>query len=156
MITDRVRLVELAKTYVPGRPEPKGSWKHVGKGHMENDNPREAQWAHDVAFFLRATMKGRAAFDCPVLVRATFYMPRDFIKSTRHGVVHCERATPMPEQAPDVDKLTRSLLDAMKKGSMLVDDGRVVGMDIWKFWAEVNPREAGRPGVEVEVWQVIP
>lgn len=158
IVTDRVRLVELLDFYVPGRPQPKGSWRSLPGGHVKADNPDEARWASDTALFARAAMKGKKPFDVACLIRLTFFMPRDFIKLTRKGPVFCERAGPQPDSAPDLDKLTRSVFDALKTGGVLADDGRVVGAELWKFWAEDNPlpREAGKPGLAISIWQAMP
>jgi len=64
----------------------------------------------------------------PVELHITFYLPRP--KSRKHDVHHSTR--------PDVDKLTRAVMDAMKTGGAYKDDGQVARKVVEKLF-EVYP-----------------
>jgi Holliday junction resolvase RusA-like endonuclease len=51
-------------------------------------------------------------------------------------------------QKPDIDKLARSVLDAMTNAELIEDDSKVVYLNITKTWAENQ-----NPGVLIHVWQ---
>jgi crossover junction endodeoxyribonuclease RusA len=74
----------------------------------------------------------------PVFVVATFRLPRP--KSLPKNVLY-------PTKKPDIDKLTRSLLDALS-GTLYADDSQVVSMVIAKRY------ESATPGVSVQVYTV--
>lgn len=73
--------------------------------------------------------------DCPVHVELTFFMSRP--KSVKRL---------LPTVKPDLDKLVRSVLDAIT-GNVLSDDSRVVTLTAKKFYAD----EEESPGVIVFV-----
>lgn len=75
-------------------------------------------------------------FDCPVSVHVVFHMPRPMRPKFER-----------PAVKPDVDKLSRSVLDALTDGGLLVDDSRVVRLVAEKFYSET-------PGVDVIVREV--
>jgi Holliday junction resolvase RusA-like endonuclease len=113
---------------VIGVPAPKGSWRSVrkrnGKGHaFISDNPKSAPWADSVAWAARAASQGRM-FDTPVHITIEFRLPRP--PSIKRK---------WPSTKPDLDKLERNALDALK-GILLSDDSRVVKLTSTKVYAD--------------------
>lgn len=100
-----------------------------------SDNKSLKGWEDSV----RAAIQERAAgvfFEGPVAVRITFALPRP--KSLSKSVIaHLKK--------PDLDKLARGSLDAMK-GVLWNDDSQVVELSVRKVYATGQPQAA----IEVE------
>lgn len=122
-----------------GKPEPQGSArafmvKSLGRPVVTSDNPRNKDWRRTVAFAaleaLRAAGLPQPLFPAgPVRLVLAFRLPRPkALKGT--DVVHTTR--------PDVDKLVRSVCDALT-GIAWGDDGQVVALDVRKGYS--NPGE---------------
>lgn len=128
-----VESMERLEFYVPGVPVPQGSKRHVGGGRMIEANKRLPKWRLDVKNVAREARAGRQ-FTEAVSVFLDFDMPRPkTVKRIR------------PHVRPDIDKLTRAILDALTLAGVLVDDGQVVTLHAVKRYA---PDE---PGVRVVV-----
>ncbi len=97
---------------VLGDPATKGSLK-PGRGKLRNDNPREATWSAQVAWAARQAMNGDPMLTGPIKVGLLFHMPLPETPTYDYPVVG------------DLDKLVRSVLDAMSK-IVYVDDKHVV------------------------------
>lgn len=122
--------------WVSGIPAPKGSWrpvrnKRTGKTLLIPDNKRERPWAEHVSWLAKA--QGARPRTGPVTVCICFYLPKP--KKPTHDY---------PARG-DLDKLARSVLDALK-GIAYDDDAQVTRLITEKCWAEV-----GEPGARVEV-----
>jgi crossover junction endodeoxyribonuclease RusA len=74
--------------------------------------------------------------DVPVGCYLTFYMPRP--ASAKREV---------PSVKPDIDKLTRAVLDALTDADIWTDDSRVVSLYALKVYAT----DVEKPGVRIEV-----
>lgn len=109
--------------WIPGLPETKGSWRSIGRGRMKRDNPREKAWSDSVAWMVKSAMRGRALLSEPVEVRALFHLLRPIGKKHRR----------------DVDKLLRSVLDAMQT-IVYRDDEQVTDVVVRK---RVRPKNIG-------------
>lgn len=124
---------------VLGEPRPQGS-KRIGRTStgrpliLDQADGRLRTWRQEVGWAAKGAMDGVELLDGPLTVRATFRLIRPISVS--------ERRRPMPSVKPDVDKLTRSLLDACT-GVVWRDDAQVVALDIVKIY--------GEPGVTVSV-----
>ena len=121
---------------VDGVPVPQGS-KTVatggGKTWLRDANAAKLRpWRERVA----AAADVGLTFDCPVSVRVLFEMPRP--KRPKFG---------LPAVPPDVDKLARAVLDGLKQGGLVSDDGRVVRLVVEKVYTE-------SPGATVWVREV--
>ena len=90
----------------------------------------------------QAAMDGEGPLEGAVSVQATFYLPRR--KSPR------PKKQLWPDRRPDVDKLARSLLDALTNIAF-GDDNQVCDLFVRKVYAS----EDHPPGVEVEVAHVL-
>lgn len=117
-------MTDKVEFFIPGTPIPQGS-KTIAKGGGKvwlrdaNSNALKA-WRHAVA-----TVADRGVdFDVPVTVSLEFYLPAP--KRPRWWV---------PAVKPDVDKLSRAVLDGLTDGGLLFDDSRVVGLSATKRYA---------------------
>jgi crossover junction endodeoxyribonuclease RusA len=119
-----------------GIPRPQGSKRHVGNGVMiEASNVKP--WRKAIA---SAMMTARVAtgdlnpFREPVVIRVIFYLPRP--KTITRS---------LPSVPPDLDKLQRSVGDALSVDSdCLVDDGLVIKWIATKRYADQR-----EPGAEI-------
>ena len=119
--------------FVPGTPAPQGSKRHVGNGRLIEMSKTLGPWRERVA--LAVHQAGWQPLAGPVAVDLTFVMPRP--KSAP------KRSTPPATKRPDIDKLTRAILDAVT-GIALVDDAQVVELHANKRLAD--------PGCQPGVW----
>ena len=127
---------------VLGTPVTQGSTKAfvVGKRAIVTHDKRKPlmDWRGDIAHAAAACSDGRfAQRGVPVSVAATFRLQRP--KSAPKRITS-------PTTKPDLDKLTRSLLDALT-GVLWADDSQVETLDIGKRFAT----EHEAPGVSVAV-----
>ena len=122
--------------FIAGLPVPQGSKKAFvvkGRAVIVDDNADVLKpWRAKVA---TAADIGRT-FLGPVTVNLTFYMPAPL--RPRWDV---------PAVKPDLDKLTRAVLDGLTDGGLIEDDARVVDMRLREFYAH----DHHSCGVHVEV-----
>jgi Holliday junction resolvase RusA-like endonuclease len=121
---------------VLGIARPKGSTRAIMRKGMKypvvtSDNRSVKGWEESV----RAAIQQRAAgvyFTGPVSVRIAFYLPRP--KSLPKRVQdHTKK--------PDIDKLARGSLDAMK-GVLWNDDAQVIELHVTKQYCHEQPQAA--------------
>ncbi len=124
--------------FVPGRPAPQGSKRHVGNGVMIESSKAVAPWRTTVAWHAAEAYRG-APLDGPIIVRLEFLMPRVTSLPKR-------KATPPHTKKPDSDKIARAVLDALTK-VVWRDDSLVVDLHVTKRYAEVSEQ----PGVRIRV-----
>lgn len=110
--------------FVPGIPVPQGSKTAfvVGGRAVVTDQNRKTlkPWRAVIAEHADIAR----TFDCPVAVRLVFYMPRP--KRPRWT---------RPAVKPDIDKLTRAVLDGITDGGLIADDARVVDLHVHEEYA---------------------
>jgi crossover junction endodeoxyribonuclease RusA len=114
---------------VYGLPAPQGSksfkgFSGNGKAYMQESSIHLRPWRDSVIWACREDKKGYRA-DEPLSVTITFYMPRP--KKPKWN---------RPAVKPDIDKLIRSTLDALKIGGRIEDDCRVVELIASKCFAD--------------------
>lgn len=134
------------KFFVPGRPAPQGSKRHVGRGILIESSRRLRPWREDVK---RAAIEAWTSEPTKEPVRLTLHF--DFSRPKAHyysgrnaGVLRPEAPSLYSSNGrDDVDKLARGVLDALT-GVVYADDGQVVILHAKKAYSE-------RPGVTVEV-----
>jgi crossover junction endodeoxyribonuclease RusA len=119
-----------------GTPEPQGNKtaflnKRTGKivmteGRRPDARERFTSWRDAVAWEARAwqTEHNAALLDEPCMVTITFRMPRPKSAPKRMW----------PGTRPDVDKLTRAVLDALT-GTIIANDSRVCELHVYKRFA---------------------
>lgn len=120
---------------VVGIPQAQGSARaFMPKGGrfpvVTSSNPKLRGWRHLVADAAGRAVAaaGVSVMDGPVRVVAEFYLPRP--KSLgKKSAPHVK--------APDLDKLQRSLGDALS-GVVMRDDSQIVGWKVSKFYAAVG------------------
>lgn len=116
--------------FVEGIPRPQGSKRgFVRKGRvvLVEVSKHLAPWRERVAAAAAAHTQDGELIG-PVVVELEFVMPRPKAMSAR-------MPTPWHVKRPDVDKLTRAVLDALT-GSCFVDDSQVVAINARKRTAE--------------------
>ena len=119
------------RAFVPGFIVPKQSARFTRSG-------RTYQPKHVVAYkalvsVVVSTARGRRSFAGPVSVVLVLVMPRTGATMTRSSptgrIPH--------DVKPDVDNLTKALLDGITSGGAWVDDAQVVHLDVTKVRAAI-------------------
>ena len=123
--------------FVPGRPAPQGSKRHVGRGIMVESSKAVGPWRAVVSLTLGENVP--APLDGPVAIQADFVMPRP--KATPKT-----KPTPAATKKPDLDKLLRAILDA-GTGIAWRDDSQIVVIAATKRIAELDEL----PGVTLTI-----
>lgn len=126
----------MTEFFAPGLPQPKGSMRGFvvkGRAILTNASAKTKPWEHVVRFY--AEQAGLVCSSEPVWLYLAFYMPRP--KTVKRA---------WPSVKPDIDKLTRSVMDALT-GVAWVDDSQVVVVEAAKMYQH----EAPGPGVRVRV-----
>ena len=134
----------VSQVFIPGKPAPQGSKRHLGNGIMVESSKAVKPWRVDVAWKVREQFL--TPFDGPVKLELHFVMPRP--KSTP------KKSTPAAIKRPDVDKLARAVLDAIT-GVVVVDDSQIVHLVATKRIAELD-EQTGVMLVAHEVGAVTP
>ncbi|WP_415395492.1 RusA family crossover junction endodeoxyribonuclease [Rhodococcus globerulus] len=125
--------------FVPGAPAPQGSKRHVGHGRMIESSKAVGPWRERVA--LAAHSHADGLIGGPIGIRLKFVMPRP--KSAP------KRTTPPAIKRPDIDKISRAILDAIT-GVLIADDSQVTDLHATKRIAEINENH----GVHIELTQL--
>ena len=123
---------------VYGTPQPKGSTRSFvksGKAITTSDNPKLKDWQNIVAMIAQFHRPKDGLIQGPVSVRVKFSLIRPKSVSVKKRL--------LPITKPDLDKLTRSVCDALK-GTIYNDDSQVVELQARKEYGD-------SPGVRVEV-----
>lgn len=137
---------ELARVVVNvhGVPAPKGSMKAFVVGRVapravvtHDNNERTKMWAGLVGEAARAAMVGRVMFrDQAVQVHVEFRLPRPAGHYKPSGEIR--RSAPrFPLVKPDLDKLVRATMDAIK-GVVFDEDSRIVSIAAGKYYATAD------------------
>jgi Holliday junction resolvase RusA-like endonuclease len=111
-----------------GDPAPQGSKRYVGNGRFIEASTKLKPWRAAVAdaVFQAFSASGLPQFTNPVVVEATFYLPRP--KSVKRA---------WPTVPPDTDKLCRALGDALETDSgVLASDSLIVKWIATKQYAD--------------------
>jgi crossover junction endodeoxyribonuclease RusA len=138
--TPAPRTIEV---FIPGKPAPQGSKRHVGRGILVESSKELAPWRQQVAVFAHNAMGGHQLITGAVAVCLEFVLPRP--------VSTPKRRTPPAVKRPDLDKLERAILDAITD-VIIVDDSQVVDLHATKRLAELGES----PGVSIRVDAVWP
>lgn len=118
--------------FVPGIPAPQGSKRHVGRGVMVESSKRLKPWREDIRQGALAAAEDQQ-WTAPeaVSVGLTFWMPRPKSHPKSRRTIHSSR--------PDVDKLTRGVLDALTSAGAIRDDSTVVKVSAVKCYVHPEP-----------------
>lgn len=115
--------------------------KMMPKMIHKQDAKGAGAWASSVAQATGERMaeldQGMIAKGVPVVVEMTFYRPRNagHFGTGRNSDLLKSSAPAVPVVRPDIDKLERAVLDALK-GVAWHDDGQVAGTSVWKDFGE--------------------
>ena len=141
---------------VHGLPIPQGSKRAIqnrGRTFLVDDNKENLKpWRQEVAAVAAAEMDGDLVWSGPVYVRVIFFLPRPrghFGKGRNEDKLRGS-APIAPHVKPDIDKLTRAILDALT-GIVWHDDAQVVDLSAHKVYAD----DWRHPGAMVEVRKVV-
>ena len=111
--------------WVPGKPLPKGSLRHVGNGRMI-EQTKVKDWMKEIqAHILDVYPNPTPLFDTAVRAEITFWFPRPLAAKNR--------LYPHMRSVGDLDKLVRAVLDALQP-TILADDSLVVSLTASKFY----------------------
>lgn len=129
----------MIQFHVPGIPVPQGSKKTIphkasGRFVMIDAHPGLKGWRKAVTAAARDHAGTFARHD-PVMLVADFKLPRP--RTVRRDY---------PAVKPDLDKLTRALLDGITDAGVWVDDGQVISVTTTKRY--------GEPGVSVSIYSL--
>lgn len=124
--------------FVPGRPAPQGSKRHVGRGIMVESSKALGPWRERVAIAAHNASRDMFPKGEAVGVYIMFVMPRP------SGTP--KRSTPPAVKRPDIDKLSRAVLDAITD-VLIQDDSAVVTLYAVKRLAEIDET----PGAHIQI-----
>ena len=130
--------------HVYGQPVAQGSKRVIRGNLIEMADARLRSWRQDVAAVASEQMTDRP-WQGPVMVTISFYMvrPKAHFGTGKNAEKLKPQAPAYPATHPDIDKLARSVLDALT-GICFHDDRQVVALALGKFYAE-------SPGMDCEV-----
>lgn len=131
--------VDTVSFFIEGVPVPQGSKtvsQSKGRAWLRDANAKRLKpWRHVVATHADLGV----TFDCPVTVTLSFVLPRP-----------SRPRWPVPAVKPDIDKLTRAILDGLTDGGLLADDARVVDLHVTKRYP--TPGDPTGVGIDVTEW----
>lgn len=118
------------RRFVTGRPAPQGSKNYLPNGRGRESSEYLPSWRADV----RAAFEGRPVpFDNtgPLFAELDFVLTRPKSEpANKHTRPHLGK--------PDVDKLVRAVLDALRSAGVFRDDSQVIHLVGTKRYAEVG------------------
>ena len=142
------------KFFCPGIPAPKGSAraffvKSLGRAVITAANAKTRPWEQAIRAEAENARERAPATVAPVRVSATFFLPRPKGHFGARGLK--PNAPRRFAKKPDLDKLVRTLFDALI-GVAFVDDAQVDSVVARKrFTDDGEPDPSMVPGVRVEV-----
>jgi Holliday junction resolvase RusA-like endonuclease len=136
--------------FVHGTAVPQGSKRAIGGNVVEMGGKRLKDWRLMMASSCHEQMNGQGLLLGPVAIMATFWMlrPKGHWRTGKNSHLLRAGLPLVPVTSPDIDKLTRSLLDSLT-GVAFRDDGQVARLAIQKRWAGDT-----QPGVSVAIWAI--
>lgn len=157
--------MEPVKLIVYGLPAPQGSKsgfavyrkgvngqrEYTGKTRMVESSIHVRPWRNEIIMavqdrFPDIDLLPGFPIDDPVCGRVVFTMPAIADKRRR-----------WPHKMPDLDKLLRSTLDALKESGVLKDDARLVDMcRLSKVYPLADDEALARPGAYIELHEPHP
>ncbi len=153
MVQQRMTNIPIISLFVPGKPQSAGSKrafvvnrKRDGKpvAVVTEDNKRSKDWRGDIKRFAADAYSG-PMLGGPLSITLVFYMDRPMFHSGKKGVR--ASAPTKPDVKPDVDKLSRAVLDALT-GVLYRDDAQITSKWARKRYAR-GPMQT--PGVLIEI-----
>lgn len=136
---------------VRGTPAPQGSKTRTRWG-MKEASSKLMPWREAIVSQIMREGHDGLGLTGPIHVRATFIFPRPKNHyGSRNGEPYLKDSAPWWKPSdPDLDKLQRSLGDALAQSGMIADDNQIVMWESIKRYAIVNEHE----GVQVEMGEM--
>lgn len=128
-----------------GIPAPQGSKRHVGMGRMIESSKALKPWRELIIADCKK-LNLPEALDTPVGISLIFCFPRPKNHFNKKGEL-LGKAPKHKTTRPDIDKLTRAVLDALVYGAVIKDDSMVYNISVHKRFC-VGKEE---PGVSITV-----
>ena len=126
--------MEKIELTIAGLPAPQGSKKIMRGRLIEVSGEKLKTWRKAIAAECQKYGTNNIIL-APVEVTATFYLPRP------KTVPQSKRSLPIVP--PDIDKLTRALLDGIgQSGVIWGDDSQVIRLNVTKLYADNHPTGA--------------
>lgn len=129
---------QICSFFAAGKPITKGSTRSFRRGNKivtTADAKGLEKWQRTVEIQAHSNKRLTNAYTGAVKVLIKFYLAKP---KTAKRVE--------PSTRPDLDKLTRSVFDALKKAGVYLDDGQVISVIAQKAYASATPE-----GAQVEV-----
>ena len=122
---------------VRGIPGPQGSKDQFGRESSKKVKP----WREAVRWSAVDAIGTQPPYPGAVEVLITFSVPRPkaHYRTGRHAGELRPDAPAYCDRRPDLDKLTRSTLDALTAAGVYEDDARVAHLDVWDMYADPQP-----------------
>jgi Holliday junction resolvase RusA-like endonuclease len=141
---------ELTVT-VAGKPAPQGSKARGRNGGLYDMSKGLEDWRRAVALTVRAALDTSWSTEDrsgPVAATVVFLMtrPQDHYRTGQFEGLVKDSAPLHPATRPDVDKLARAVLDALKMSGAIKDDGQVVSLAAVKTYGA-----AGSTGARIHL-----
>jgi crossover junction endodeoxyribonuclease RusA len=144
------------KFFIAGLPAPKGSTRafmnrRTNRPIITHVNPLgQKAWSTAVKdSAMKAGLKPEG--DCAIFMSVTFHMRRPKLHYDSKGVVKENRIDEYCITRPDIDKLSRALLDALT-GIAYQDDSQVWALDAEKVF--ISDETDFKPGAMVDICQM--
>lgn len=124
---------------VGGRPAPQGSKRYVGNGRTVESSRALRPWREAVRSTAVAAIAANdgdwVPLREPVEVTVTFWLPRPRSHYRANGELR-DTAPDAVTTRPDLDKLTRAVLDALTDAGVLADDSYATDLACRKRYAD--------------------
>lgn len=137
--------VTIVDVFVPGRPIPQGSLRAFTRDgqrvRLAHSNATAlSAWRGTIAHAIGQRFPELVPFPGPVRVTVAFHLqrPKNHYRTGRLSEMLRPSAPTWPAIAPDLDKLSRAVLDALT-GVVIRDDGQVVELAAVKRYAGLTP-----------------
>lgn len=139
----------MIEIVVRGTPAPQGSKRHIGNGRMIESSKAVGPWREAVRAQAQAAVT--EPMTGPVKIVLWFYLqrPKGHYRTGRNAHLLRDGAPGRPAGTPDLDKLTRAVLDGLTQGGAWKDDGQVVTLLAAKIYADGMPS-----GCKIEITEV--
>ncbi len=154
---------------IHGNPAPQGSknaWvnPHTGRAVLTDKNPKTLKtWRDDVKTTTLTAINNHPHHPTqpwpfpltgPLAIAITFWMPRPkaHYRTGKHAHQLRDNAPTHSDKRPDIDKLTRSTLDALTTAGLYVDDAQVAMKIVEKKYADHDHT----PGARIAVAPLTP
>lgn len=150
---------------VYGRPAPKGSLKCIGRGgrhQLVEDAKRTKPWRERVAAGARRLTVSGLSGPIGLEVTLTVDRPANHYGTGRNAARLKASAPAYPARRSvgiggDVDKLARTILDALEDAGTLTDDAQVIELTARKTYPDgpgVLPDSLDRPGARIRIYAI--